>query len=182
MIDRIHLRLNGDRGLTLIELTIAFFIASLIAAVMINWLVTVGRADQYEQEAAVALEEMRFAKGLLVKELRFAESIDTAVSDEHKVVVWVDTNDNDAFDPSSGETVTWEFHADGTLTRLTDAPSATAEVKASSLIYETTPGPDSSRFWYDASNTRITLQLVADVAANDGPEAKRIRTEVHLRS
>lgn len=179
---RLRDRLAGDAGLTLIELMIAFFIASLIAGVMINWLVTVGRSDQYEQEASVALEEMRGAKGGLVKELRFAESINVGASNNHKVVVWVDENDNDAFDPSTGETVTWEFHADGTLTRSTDAPAATPELRASNLIYDAAAGPDSSRFWYDATNTRITIQLVADVAAADGPEAKRIRTEVHLRS
>lgn len=170
----------GDDGVTLVELTVAFFMLSIIAAVMINWMIQVSQADEFEQQSAVALEEMRYAKSQLTKELRFAESIDVASSDAHAVKVWVDEDGDASAQPA--ELVTWWFAADGTLMRDTDSALDVPERRASNLVYDAAAAAGSSRFSYDAAYEVVTIELVSDVDTATGPEAKSIHTEVHLRN
>lgn len=159
----------GDRGITLVELMVASLGALIIGAVMLSWLVNVSQTDEYEQQASIALEEMRTAKGRLVKDLRFADAVN-APAIPHEVEISIE-----------GDIVIWRFEADGTLTRNV---SGTPSQHAANLVYDIAAGPGSSRFLYDnpAAPTQVTIELVADIESTQGPDPKQIRTDVHLRN
>ncbi len=173
---------DDDSGLTLVELMVAMLAAAIVSAVMMQWLITVTRTDEYEQEASIALEEMRVAKGRLIKEMRFADTVELSLSDEHTVELWTDLNDDDSAQVGIGEYVTWRIKPEGTLTREGDDNPGFEDVHASRLVYDLAAGPDTSRFTFDPSGTSVTIELVADIDGADGPDPKRIRTEVHLRN
>ncbi len=163
---------RDESGITLVELMVASFGALIIAAVMLSWLVNVSQTDEYEQQASVALEEMRTAKARLVRDLRFADGIQPAPdSNVHQIQVSVE-----------GDAVTWRLESDGTLTRTVAA--GTPQQHAAHLVYDGVGGAGSSRFLYDnpAAPTQITIELVADVQSTTGPDPKQIRTDVHLRN
>ncbi len=162
---------SDDRGVTLVELMVASFGSLIIGAVMLSWLINVSQADEYEQQASIALEEMRTAKSRLVKDIRFADDLlDTTELNAHTVRLII-----------GADAVVWTFEADGTLTRtLNGVPS----LHASRLVYDAAKGPGSSRFIYDqlTDPTHLTIELVADIEATQGPDPKQIRTDVHLRN
>ncbi len=164
--------LDRDDGITLVELMVASMGALIISAVMLTWLINVSQTDEYEQQASVALEEMRTGKARLVRDLRFADLIrPDPFSDVHEIQVSLE-----------GAEVVWRLEADGTLTRTEDA--GTPEEHASRLVYDAAGAAGSSRFLYDdiTAPTQITIELVADIDSTTGPDPKQIRTDVHLRN
>lgn len=168
MIDRFRDRFD-DEGITLVELMVASLAALIIGAVMVTWMISVSQTDQYEQQASVALEQMRTAKGRLVKDLRFADTVNTPAL-PHELELFVE-----------GDFVTWRFESDGRLTRTV---GGTPTNHAHSLVYDAAAGPGSSRFLYDNAGapTHVTIELVADIESTQGPDPKQIRTDVHLRN
>ncbi len=169
MIQRLTERCRTDDGITLVELMIASLASLIIGAVMVTWLISVSQTDTYEQQASIALEQMRVAKGRLVKDLRFADSVNTP-AEAHEIELSLE-----------GDIVTWRFESDGRLTRTV---AGTPTEHAHSLVYDAAAGPGSSRFVYDnvAAPTQVTIELVADIESTQGPEPKQIRTDVHLRN
>jgi hypothetical protein len=123
---------------------------------------------------------MRIAKSRVLKDLRFADEIVVTNSDEHRVQLWLDLDDNGALTPSTGETVWWTFESDGTLTRADD--TGVTELHAANLVYDAAAVPDSSQFGYDAAGSTVTITLIADVDAAGGPNPTRIVTTAHVRN
>lgn len=178
--------LRGDRGVTLVEMMIATFLTAIIAAMMISWIVTVARGDQFQLEAEDSLANMRVAKSRLVKELRFAHAVseDETLTNAHKVTVWIDSRVQGtpgSPDYGIGEFVTWEILSDGRLVRITDVPGDSFGHMAEGLVYDADAAEGSSYFAYPAPDA-VSITLVADVDSSSGPDPQTIRTEVVLRN
>ncbi|MFQ5947844.1 MAG: PilW family protein [Acidimicrobiia bacterium] len=170
------IRRLGDRddGVGLVELMVSLLITAVLSVMMLSWVSAVNRAETFDEQDDLALQNLRVAKERLTKELRFARQIQ--FGDDHKITIWQD-DDYDGVQ-ETGEVVTWEIGTDGSLTRSTDAGDS--YIEASELVYA------QSLFGYDATpttdSTTVTIDLVADVDAGDGPNARSLRTQVHLRN
>ncbi len=68
-------RRGGDSGFSLVELSVSLFITLLVLALMGVWIMSANRMERYQGEVKEALDQMRSAKDLLVKELRFANGL-----------------------------------------------------------------------------------------------------------
>ena len=173
-----------DSGVSLTELMITMVIVAILGSIMVSWIVGLGNANKITTETQLVLDDMRFAKSQLVKEIRFADGVIAGSSDAHTLTLWLDdpaVGVQGSVDASIGEVVTWEIHSDGRLSRDTDLPAQTPEDRAAYLVYDGAAAAGSSFFTYPSSIT-VEIELVADVDGSSGPSARTVRTEVHLRN
>jgi Tfp pilus assembly protein PilW len=174
-----------EAGLSLVELGVSMFISMLVLALMGAWIVSANRMERFQGEAAQSLDEIRVAKDLLVKELRFANglSVDTAKTNLHKVTFWVDSATQGTRgqpDAGIGEWVTWELTTDGRLLRSTDKTGDPITTQARGLVYNSAGAPGSA-FTYPVA-TAVGIRLVADMDPSGGAAAEVIETRVTLRN
>lgn len=114
---------RGERGATLVELSVALLLGALVAAMMAVWASSVGRAEREHRAEDEVMGELRYAKELLSKDMRSARGFFTTEPDT--VSVWIDA-DRDG-EVGLGETITWVLGDDGTLTRQVDETEAGVE-------------------------------------------------------
>ena len=172
-------------GFSLVELSVSVFITLLVLALMGTWIVSANRMERYQGEVQGSLDEIRVAKDLLVKELRFANglSLDTTKTNAHRLTFWVDSRTEGTRgepDTGIGEWVTWQLTSDGRLVRSTDKPGDAVVPQARGLVYNSAGAPGCA-FTYPAAAT-VGLRLVADLEPSSGAGAEVIETQVTLRN
>ena len=155
---------DDERGTSLTELMVAVAVAAILGAVMLVWLTGVTATEQFQEQEQAVLDQMRAAKGRMVKELRFADTIDPSLPEGTMLteIVFAD----------GADVITWTIDANGTLWR--DDGSGTPSQHATGLVV------GSSGFTIRGDS--VTIDLVADVDATEGPSPRSIRTEVFVRN
>ena len=166
----LHQLRSDDRGISLPELLVSTLVTSLTLVVLVTWVQAVGNVNAFQEADFDALNEIRFAKSEMVKELRFAD--DLLASGPDLVSIWVDLDDSGANDLPE-ETITWEIAGD-TLIRYTNNDLLTAVVKVDVL--------DGASSGITVTGTSVEMVFVADINATSGPDARTVQTEVELRN
>lgn len=100
------MRLNDERGMTIVELSIASFILLIVSALMLTALAMVGRTNRIVAEDTETLTTARIARQRLEREIRQADEILPA-STASALELWLDDNNDDIKD--SNELIVWEF-------------------------------------------------------------------------
>ena len=174
MMHRVLYQLRDDRGMSILELMVGMLVASIAIAVVFAWLIAATRVDLNQEADFAGLNELRFAKSQMTKELRFADGSLTA-SNPESIEVWIDVDDNGTGPDSTGERVIFRI-LDGDLIRYTDDDLGTAVTLVSDL---------------DTSNSSLTLtgsvaDIVLSVNVEQGATAnlsgRTIETSVTLRN
>lgn len=174
-----------DAGLSLVELAISLFVTMVVLSLMGVWIVSANRMERYQGEVKEALDEIRTAKAMVVKELRFANGLssDPTKTNTHQVTFWVDSRTQGTPgqpDTGIGEWVTWQITSDGRLLRTTDKPGDPIVPQAWGLVYNSAGAPGSA-FTYPSAAT-VAIRLVADLDPSGGAAAEVIETSVTLRN
>jgi prepilin-type N-terminal cleavage/methylation domain-containing protein len=170
--------LNGERGVTLVELLIVMAVSAIVVTVAYAGLDGATRTDDFTREDTEALVSLRTGMDRLERELRQARTVyDDSTSTT--VRMWVDYDRDNQQD--AVERVSWILAAGDTgweLTRDTDAGSgdyfATGNLlSGSQFTYEPAP-PDT---------TLVVVRLRADADPDVGSAGVRtLLTEVRLRN
>ena len=165
---------SDDRGMTLLELSVAMLISALIATAMLSWIIGVASADDRFKSNDLALGDLRDVSDRLSRELRSSEYVTAAQS--AAISFWADSNRDDVID--AGETITWTLESDGSVVRTTDAGLTT--------VVATRLDPDLSSFSYDepvpADVATVTIELVALSPSGDTNDELRYASKVFLRN
>lgn len=165
---------TGQSGVSMIELMIASFVAMVALIVVIVWVTAATRVDLDQEADFEALNELRFAKSQMSKELRFADGVLTA-SNADSVEVWVDVDGNGSGPDSTGEQVIWRIFGD-TLIRYVDDDLGTAVTWAEGL--DTT----NSSLAMNGNTAEIELTIAVDQGAGGNPQERTIKTQVTVRN
>ncbi len=164
---------RDQRGLTLVELMVAMFIAAVVTAGMVTWMIAVVRADRAQEARLEVIDALRAAKSRIVKEVRFATEIYPPGSGDDSFSFWVD-EDRSGGAPDVGELVTYEILGDGTLQRSTDDSSDPAAMVARGVI-----AADSE---FAVADNTLTLTLAIDLDPSDSVKARSVQTTVEARN
>ena len=167
-------RLNSESGLTLTELAVAMFVASIVAAGAIVWAMAVRSADIRNQDALEIMEQLRFAKTELVAELRFADDVIDPGAGDDAMSMYIESNGTEDFQPGVGELITYTIQSDGTLMRVTDDATPQSKVMARYLI----PGASSIVL---VGENQVDIHFVVDTDTGDEVSPREIKTKVNVR-
>ncbi|MBT8213064.1 MAG: prepilin-type N-terminal cleavage/methylation domain-containing protein [Acidimicrobiia bacterium] len=167
-----------DDGITLVELMVAAFIATVTMAVLVSWLTVVDRADKMQEADFETMNELRFAKAELVKELRFADDV-LSPTETNKITVWIDLDGSRGGGPDTqGEVVTFEITG-SQLVRYEYTDNDTEELPLNRVvIYDKLE--TGSTLIPDADQTSVSITLIADVPGDQG--LRTIKTQVSIRN
>lgn len=169
----LHALRREEQGLTLVELLTAMFVAALAVAVLAVWVSTVFRANLSQEQDFEVLNEMRFAKAEMVREIRFATAV-LPTTTPNTIDIWIDRDGSGGSGPDQpGEQVTWQV-VGTTLVRYEDADATATRVLVENLVVGATN--------ISVSGNLATIQLTADVDPSIPPDARTIKTQVHLRN
>ena len=137
---RLLRRLHRDqRGMGLLELTLAGLVSALIIGVMVVWAGTTINTETHLEADDDAAQDLRMARENLGKDLRRVEQIFTAQSDQ--IVFWIDEDRDGSTD--TAERITWTITGSGELVRSTDAGTTRVDVEGLDT--------GASGFTYDAA-------------------------------
>lgn len=183
-------RCRGEEGLTLVELTVAMAITTLVLSVVMAGVISVIRTDQYLEEDSIALSELRTVMADFTKELRQARVVFPGTggqtSTARRIYFWVDSNRDSV--QQTGERITWELttsNGEGVLTRRTDAAPSPV-IRASELVV-------GDAFEYKAittageitmappNTTLVSIRFKADVSGSHGAP-RLVSTKVRMRN
>ena len=167
-------RLNSESGLTLTELAVAMFVASIVAAGAIVWAMAVRSADIRNQEALEIMDQLRYAKTELVAELRFADDVFDPGAGDDDITMYIESNGSEDFQPGVGELIGYRILSDGTLERYTDDVTAQPKVMARYLI----PGASSMVL---VGENQVDIHFVVDTDSGDVVSPREIKTKVNVR-
>lgn len=165
---------HRSEGMSLIELMVGAAVAAIAIAIVFAWLVTATRVDLDQEADFDGLNELRFAKSSMTKELRFADGSLTAANPD-SIEVWLDEDDNGTGPDSAGEQVIWRIY-DGDLIRYVDDDLSTAVVYVSDL--DTT----NSSLTLTGNVADIVLSLNVEQGATAVLSSRTIETSVTLRN
>lgn len=167
-------RLRNDQGITITELAVALFVSSIIATGAITWAIAVNNADVRNREALEIVDELRWAKTEIVKELRFAFAVFPPSVGDDEISMHVDVNGDSEFQPDIGELVTYRITPGGVLERSSDLSGDPVATMARSLL------PAQSSITLVGTN-QVVIEFVADTDASDNVSARTIKTTVNVR-
>ena len=134
------------------------------------------RADRNNQQTIETIDELRFAKSQLVRELRFAEEIYPPGAGDDSISFYVDLDGSgeSAPTPGEGEVITYEITAGGILERSTDSTADPVAIIAEGLL-----PVDSAMV---VSGTSVAITLAIDLDTSDSLPAHTIHTTISARN
>ena len=165
---------SGESGLSLIELMVGMAVASIAVAVVFAWLIAATRVDLDQEADFEGLNELRFAKSQMTKELRFADGTLTA-GNADSIEVWVDVDGNGTGPDSTGEQVIWRI-LDGDLIRYTDDDLGT------SVTWVTNLDTSNSSLNLNGNVAEIELTVNVPQGASAALSGRTIQTSVTIRN
>ena len=171
---RIRRLTTRESGLSLIELMVGMAVASIAVAVVFAWLIAATRVDLDQEADFEGLNELRFAKSQMTKELRFADGTLTA-GNADSIEVWVDVDGNGTGPDSTGEQVIWRI-LDGDLIRYTDDDLGT------SVTWVTNLDTSNSSLNLNGNVAEIELTVNVPQGASASLSGRTIQTSVTIRN
>lgn len=164
---------RDQRGLGLPELFVGLLLSVAALAAVTVWMTTTARTELFQQTDFDALNDLRFARSTMVRDLRFAtEEIPTTETDT--VSVWVDHDGSGGGAPDNpDEWITWQISGTSLL-RYEDNDPDNGRVFVADLL------PTLSEL--SIAGGVVTVVLTADTDQPNGPQARTIRTQVSLRN
>lgn len=161
------MRLDDDRGITIVELSISSFILLIISALMLTALQMATRTNRIVVEDTESLTTARIARARMEREIRQADEV-LAASDSASIVLWLDLDNDDV--KETGEQITWTFvDQDGTpggkagLIRQSD--DASVGDQPNGIHYRSPLGTSYTPFTYDAlppATREVTITLIVE--------------------
>lgn len=164
---------DSDAGVTLLELSVAMLITSIIAATMLTWVIGVVTTDDRHNSTDFVLGDLRDVGDRLTRELRAAEYL--TVAEPNRLTFWADFDRDNVVD--TGEMVTWRLTDDGVMLRSVDGGASTAI--ATHLVAGTEFSYDSST---PANVEQVTLDLVGVVMSGAQEDELVYTTDIYLRN
>lgn len=172
---RLRCRPARESGMSMLELMVAAAVAVIAVIIVVTWLIAATRVDLDQDADFQGLNELRFAKSQMTKELRFATASMPA-SNPDSIEVWIDLDDSGGGGPDgAGEHVIWRIMS-GDLIRYTDDDLATAVTWVEDL------DTSASSLTLNGSVVEIELSLNVEQGATDVLESRTIKTRVALRN
>jgi prepilin-type N-terminal cleavage/methylation domain-containing protein len=164
---------HDERGVSLLETSVALAITAIIAAALLAWTFTASSVDGRHAGDDEAVHSLRLVREQMLSELRSARSV--LAAEPLSVTVWSDAARDAELD--TGESITWTLSVGGEMLRSTDLD--TGGPVASGF------DASASYFGYDASLpgevTTISVHLVATVPSGVGTADGVRSLEVDLR-
>lgn len=157
MIARISREDRGAIGLA--ELMVASLIAMIVSGAMVTWAITVTKAARVNDVILSTIDELRLAKGQLIREARFADELYPPPTGDDSFSLWTDADGSGDALPV-GETVTFTIGADGRLIRTTDDPAEPPRLIAQGVVAA------ESAFVVSGDSLDLTLSIDLDVTDN----------------
>jgi type II secretory pathway pseudopilin PulG len=175
LVRRLH---DREDGITLVEMMVAAFIATVTLAVLVSWLTVIDRADRMQEADFETMNELRFTKAEMVKELRFAYNV-LEPTETNKITVWLDHNGTRGVAPDApGEVVTWEITG-SRLIRYEYEDNDVDEDRLNQItVFDKLEA--GSTLVPDADKTSLSITLIADVPGDQG--TRTIKTQVSMRN
>lgn len=163
---------RDDRGVVgLAELMVASVIAVIVAAFMVTWAITVTRAATANEVILSTIDELRLAKGQIIKEARFADALYPPGAGDDSFSLWVDSDGSG--DAQFGETVTYTIGSDGVLTRTTDDATEPPRLVARGVI--------AAESAFVVAGRSLDLTLSIDLDPTDNLSSREIHSTVTAR-
>lgn len=162
-----------DSGLSITELSVALFVSSIVVAGTITWAVATLNQDRANQDAAATIDELRYAKSQLMRELRFATDVYPPTPDDNHIEFWLDDGD-DVLTPGNGELIRYEIRGDGTFVRFSDDPTEPEKLIATGLRIA-----DSS---FTVNGKTVDIVLTIDFDPTDSFQARSLETSITARN
>jgi len=164
--------LRSERGISLAELAIAWTVAAIVVAGVVTWMGAVLRADARQQDRLDVIDELRYAKGQISSELRFATEVYPPGAGDDKISFWLDGGVVGTAEP--GEKITYEIIGTD-LIRSTDAvPAETPSVVAEGLV-----AADSA---IGITGDVVDIKFTVDFDVTDSHPARSIETSIKARN
>jgi hypothetical protein len=163
---------GGERGISLAELLMGASIAVATLALVVTWISTTSGVDMNQEADFDALNELRFAKSQIERELRFADGLLTAAS-SNSVEVWIDLDGNGAGPDSAGERVTWSI-VSSQLQRYVDGASASAQILLDDV--------DEAASELSVAGSTVTITLTVGVDQGRTTSTRTLKTRVNVRN
>lgn len=164
--------MRDDSGMSLVELMVGSMVALIVVGIVIAYVIGAARIDRAQEADLDALDEMRFARAQLVKELRFARTVTAPGANE--INAWIDLDGSGGSGPdAAGEDVTWAIVGDE-LVRYEDGDASASRMWADAL--------DSAASSLTLSGTSVSLVLVADVDRGFTTAERTLRGSVTVRN
>lgn len=92
---------RGQRGFTLAEVTVALALSAILLAVLVPFCTTALKAAAQEQRRLEAQQSARFALEAILREVRYAISLESAKSNDHELVFVNQQGDEVHFDAAA---------------------------------------------------------------------------------
>lgn len=172
---------SDDNGFTLVELTLAMFGVSLVMIMMIAMMGAVTRVDNDTTNEKEVLDNLRFTRLLLEREIREADVI-FADSNDVRLHLWTDSDADNALDAEENVVWTLSYEAAGAF-RLQRRDGAGNSLLDDSLLV--LPGDGSPVFGYDVAppdTSRVTLTLESEFRLGNSVAARNLISQVSLRN
>jgi hypothetical protein len=164
---------RDDRGaIGLAELMVASVIAAIVAGAMVTWAVTVTKAASVNDVILSTIDELRLAKGQIIKEARFADELYPPTVGDDSFSLWTDADGSGDALPV-GETVTYTIGADGVLMRTSDDPAESPRLIAHGVI--------AAESAFVVSGQSLDLTLSIDLDVTDNLSSREIQSSVTAR-
>lgn len=164
---------RSERGVSITELAVALFVSSIVVAGAVVWATAALRTDQANKDATATVDELRYAKSQLIRELRFASDVYPPSPGNDYVEFWLDDGDN-VLTTGVGELVKYEIQSDGRFLRTTDDPAGVAKLVATGLR------PLESSFTVTGKTVDIVLTI--DFDPTDSYQARSLETSITARN
>lgn len=166
-------KLRGDGGVSLTELSVALFVSSIVVAGAVTWAVATLNQDRANQDASATIDELRYAKSQLMRELRFASDVYAPSPGDDYIEFWLDDGD-DVLTAGAGEVIRYEIMPDGTFVRSTDDIAAPTKLIATGLqAFESS---------FTVTGSTVDIVLTIDFDPTDSYKARSLETSITARS
>lgn len=163
--------LRDERGVSLTELAVAMVVTSIVMAGVMVWATATLREQQRNSDAVATVDELRFAKSQLTRELRFASELIPPASGDDAISLWLDDG-NEVKDV--GEIVTYEVMADRSFARYTDDTSQPTKTIAQGLVAAETS--------FVVTDNTVAVTLSIDLDPTDDFPSRQVTTSISARN
>lgn len=173
MLAFLRRRLQSESGISLVELMVGMIVGLLVVGMMMVLTAMVFRNNAVQELEFEALNEMRFAKNEMVREIRFATGTLTAAT-PNTIDIWVDHDGSGGTGPDQpGEWITWQI-AGTNLIRYEDGDSTVFRVWVTDLV--------TSQSKIGVMDDVARIVLTADDDLTEPPDPRTVSTQVNLRN
>jgi type II secretory pathway pseudopilin PulG len=163
--------IHRDDGISLTELAVAMIVVSIVLAGMLTWTIATLREQERNRDAVATVDELRFAKSQLTREIRYASQLIPPAMGDDAISLWLDDGDGEV---EVGEMVTYEVLADRSLVRYTDDASQPTKTIAQGLVADDTA--------FVVADSTVDITLTIDLDPTDNFPSRELATSISTRN